>query len=83
MGEGLGVFLAHPAFQELAAYLEVAGTGDGPDEDELRKMRELHARWTSRKPGQPDGGGVREAQPTWNAPNWHGLTCGTPAGFRM
>ena len=25
MGEGLGVFLAHPAFQELGAYLEVRG----------------------------------------------------------
>ena len=46
MGEGLGVFLAHPAFQGLAAYLEVAGTGSGPNEDELRKLRELHARWT-------------------------------------
>ena len=29
-GEGLGVFLAHPAFQELGAYLEVPGAGDGP-----------------------------------------------------
>src|SRR5579871_2459298 len=32
MGEGLGAFLAHPAFQELAAYLEVPGPEDkGPD----------------------------------------------------
>ena len=31
MGEGLGVFLAHPAFQHLSAYLEVAGAdGHGP-----------------------------------------------------
>ena len=45
-GEGLGAFLAHPAFQGLGAYLEVAGTGSGPNEDELRKLRELHARWT-------------------------------------
>ena len=30
LGEGLGAFLAHPAFQELAAYLEVAGAGQGP-----------------------------------------------------
>ena len=45
LGEGLGAFLAHPAFQELSAYLEVAGSGSGPDENELRKVRELHARW--------------------------------------
>ena len=32
MGEGLGAFLAHPAFQELSAYLEVPGAGqDGPE----------------------------------------------------
>ena len=46
IGEGLGAFLSHPAFQGLGAYLEVAGTGSGPNEDELRKLRELHARWT-------------------------------------
>ena len=46
MGEGLGAFLAHPAFQGLSGYLEVEGAGDGPDENELRKVRELHARWT-------------------------------------
>jgi deoxyribonuclease IV len=45
LGEGLGAFLGHPAFQELSAYLEVAGSGAGPDENELRKVRELHARW--------------------------------------
>ncbi len=47
LGEGLGAFLAHPAFKELAAYLEVPGAGSGPDENELRKVRELHARWTA------------------------------------
>ena len=47
LGEGLGAFLAHPAFQQLAAYLEVPGAGSGPDENELRKLRELHARWTA------------------------------------
>jgi alanine-glyoxylate transaminase/serine-glyoxylate transaminase/serine-pyruvate transaminase len=26
LGEGLGAFLAHPAFQELATYLEVDAT---------------------------------------------------------
>jgi deoxyribonuclease-4 len=45
LGEGLGAFLAQPEFQSLSAYLEVPGSGDGPDENELRKVRELHARW--------------------------------------
>jgi deoxyribonuclease-4 len=45
LGEGLGAFLAHPAFQGLAAYLEVEGAGSGPDANELKKLRELHARW--------------------------------------
>jgi deoxyribonuclease IV len=49
MGEGLGAFLAHPAFQHLATYLEVPGENkSGPNADELRKLRELHARWTDR-----------------------------------
>jgi deoxyribonuclease-4 len=48
MGEGLGAFLAHPAFQHLGAYLEVPGVDKkGPNADEIRKLRELHARWTS------------------------------------
>jgi deoxyribonuclease-4 len=48
MGEGLGAFLAHPAFQELGAYLETPGPDKhGPDAAEVRKLRELHARWTS------------------------------------
>jgi hypothetical protein len=50
MGEGLGAFLAHPAFSHLGAYLEVPGAGhSGPNADELRKLRELHARWTAPK----------------------------------
>jgi deoxyribonuclease-4 len=51
MGEDLGVFLAHPKFQGLPAYLEVAGKdGHGPDADEIRKLKELHARATKKKP---------------------------------
>ncbi len=47
MGERLGAFLAHPAFQHLAAYLEVPGLDkSGPNANELRKLRDLHARWT-------------------------------------
>ena len=47
MGEKLGVFLGHPAFQGLPAVLEVPGAdGHGPDAAEIAKLRELHARWT-------------------------------------
>jgi deoxyribonuclease-4 len=47
LGEQLGVFLAHPAFQSLPAVLEVPGTDNrGPDADQVRKLRELHARST-------------------------------------
>jgi deoxyribonuclease-4 len=47
MGERLGVFLAHPAFQGLPAVLEVPGSdGHGPNADEIRKLRELHSRWS-------------------------------------
>jgi deoxyribonuclease-4 len=48
MGEGLGVFLAHPELQALPVLLEVPGLdGKGPNADEIRKLRELHARATS------------------------------------
>jgi deoxyribonuclease-4 len=46
MGEKLGTFLGHPALQGLPAVLEVPGPDNhGPDEGEVRKLRELHARW--------------------------------------
>ena len=45
IGEGLGVFLAHPKFQDLPVVLEVPGAdGKGPNAEEIRKLRELHAR---------------------------------------
>jgi len=45
MGAGLGVFLAHPAFQHLPAILETPGAdGHGPDAAEVRQLRRLHAR---------------------------------------
>src|SRR6266851_154514 len=48
LGEGLGAFLAHPAFQHLSAYLEVPGVDrQGVSAAELEKVRGLHARWTS------------------------------------
>jgi deoxyribonuclease-4 len=49
MGERLGVFLGNPRLQGLPAVLETAGPeGRGPDADEIRKTKELHARWTAR-----------------------------------
>jgi deoxyribonuclease-4 len=54
LGEGLGTFLAHPAFQHLPAYLEVPGPDDkGPDAGEIRKLRDLYARWTSKPRPRP------------------------------
>jgi deoxyribonuclease-4 len=45
LGEDLGVFLAHPKLQKLPAFLEVPGTdGHGPDAEQVRKLKELHAR---------------------------------------
>jgi deoxyribonuclease IV len=50
MGEGLGAFLSHPKLQDLPVILEVPGADDrGPNADELRKTRELHARWVKPK----------------------------------
>jgi len=48
IGKGLGVFLAHPKLQDLPVVLEVPGAdGKGPNAEEIRKLRELHARATS------------------------------------
>ncbi len=48
MGEAMGAFLAHPAVQQLPAYLEVPGLDkQGPNADEVRKLRDLHARWAA------------------------------------
>ena len=45
IGKGLGVFLAHPKLQDLPVVLEVPGAdGKGPNAEEIRKLRELHAR---------------------------------------
>jgi deoxyribonuclease IV len=48
LGEKLGVFLGNPRLQGLPAVLEVAGPDNhGPDANEVRKAKELHARWTA------------------------------------
>ena len=50
MGERLGVFLGHPAVQELPAVMEVPGPdGHGPDAKEVQKLRDLHARWAPKR----------------------------------
>jgi deoxyribonuclease-4 len=47
MGEQLGVFLGHPSLQGLPAVMEVPGPDNhGPDAGEMKKVRELHGRWT-------------------------------------
>src|SRR5207244_1654156 len=55
LGEELGVFLGHPRLQGLPAVLEVPGKdGHGPDADEVRKTKEIRARWA--KPASGAGG---------------------------
>jgi deoxyribonuclease IV len=44
LGENLGVFLSHPKLQGLPALLEVPGDGHGPDAEQVRRLKELHAR---------------------------------------
>lgn len=43
MSDGLATFLQHPSLQHLGAYLEVPGSGDGPDSDQISRVRSLHA----------------------------------------
>ena len=51
IGEALGVFVSHPAFQDLPAVMETPGPSNhGPDAGEMQKLRELHARWASTRP---------------------------------
>jgi deoxyribonuclease-4 len=50
LGEQLGAFLAHPAVQNLPAVMETPGPdGHGPDAPEVKKLRDLHKRWTAKK----------------------------------
>jgi deoxyribonuclease-4 len=49
LGKKLGVFLGNPRLQGLPAVLEVPGKdGHGPDGDEIKKAKRLHARATKR-----------------------------------
>lgn len=50
IGERLGEFLSHPAFQHLSAYLETAGVdGHGPGIEDMKRVRDLHARWVKKR----------------------------------
>ena len=50
LGERLGAFLAHPAVQKLPAVMETPGPdGHGPDAPEVKKLSDLHKRWTAKK----------------------------------
>jgi deoxyribonuclease IV len=72
MGEGLGVFLAHPRLQGLAAILETPGPdGHGPDAAEVQRLKDLHARAlgatrpgrSARRPGRTASrGGARKTR---------------------
>jgi deoxyribonuclease-4 len=58
LAERLGVFLSNPRLQNLPTILEVPGKhGHGPDVDEVRKLRELHARWMKKPPTRRSGSG--------------------------
>jgi deoxyribonuclease-4 len=56
LGEKLGVFLSNPRLQGLPAILEVPGKdGRGPDEEQVRKLKELYARSTKKGSGRRSG----------------------------
>jgi deoxyribonuclease-4 len=65
IGEELGVFMSHPELQGLPALLEVPGRdGHGPDADEVRKLKELHRRWSKKaaRRGRGSGGAARRSR---------------------
>jgi deoxyribonuclease-4 len=48
LGDGIGAFVAHPKLQHLSAYLETPGPEKhGPDAEQIRRIRDIHARWTA------------------------------------
>jgi deoxyribonuclease-4 len=54
LGKKLAVFLQHPRLQGLPAVLEVPGQdGHGPDANEVRKAKRLHARQTRTAKAKP------------------------------
>jgi deoxyribonuclease-4 len=50
LGSKLGVFLGDPRLQGLPAVLETPGAGGhGPRAEDVRRLRELHARWAGKR----------------------------------
>jgi len=47
LGKKLGVFLGNPRLQGLPAVLETGREGKGPDADDIKRVRKLHARATA------------------------------------
>jgi deoxyribonuclease-4 len=67
LGDDLGVFLAHPKLQKLPAFLEVPGKdGHGPDAEQVRKLKELHARARKKRRG---GSGRKPAKASLAMPS--------------
>ncbi len=64
MGERIGTFLAHPAFQHLPAILETPGpAGRGPDAAEVQLARDLHARGLAARAKRPPRRGRAAGSP--------------------
>ncbi len=55
LGEKLTVFLGHRRLQGLPALLEVPGEGHGPDAKQMKRLKELYARATTRGAGRKRG----------------------------
>jgi deoxyribonuclease-4 len=69
IGEDLGVFLTNPRLQDLPTILETPGPdGHGPDAGEIRKLRELHARWMKKPPARRSRSGSARRRGTKAAP---------------
>ncbi len=69
IGEKLGLFLANRRLQNLPTILEVPGPdGHGPDAGEIRKLRELHARWMKKPPARRSRSGSARRRGTKAAP---------------
>jgi deoxyribonuclease-4 len=63
LGDKLGAFLSHPRLQGLPTVLEVPGKdGHGPDADEVRKLKRLHARWMKKPPVRRSTSGQRRGR---------------------
>jgi deoxyribonuclease-4 len=49
MGEGLGAFIGHPLLQGLPALIETGASGGSVGSMDVAALRDLHARWTTKR----------------------------------